>query len=95
MTVTLAQVRRAAKKSGVTVDYEPENKYQSYRTLQLIAPAGKCFGSVDGLHTTVTSITSHVDYPAVEDFSFALDDIASLEDCTDPDCEWCHPTVDE
>ena len=94
MTVTLAQVRRAAKKAGVTVDYTPENKYQSERTLELIAPAGKRFGTVD-LHTTVSSITSHVDDPVVEDFSFALDDIARLEDCTDPDCEWCHPAADE
>ncbi|HTO28651.1 MAG TPA: hypothetical protein VL017_08675 [Devosia sp.] len=82
--VNRAALRRFAKKHGCTLEFEiyPDDTFG-----ELISPKGKIFGD-NVLHTLCWT-----EYPGVPvDYSEEIESILSLEDCTDPDCEWCHPS---
>lgn len=89
---TLAQLKRAAAKTGVTVEVEGPGSNDDV-TVTLHAPAGKLFAGHE-LHSLGAEY-----YPAQDkdegkatDYSSSLEDLDDeFIDCPDPDCAFCHP----
>ena len=92
-TTTLAQLKRAAAKLGVIIEIDGPGSNDEVLVI-LHAPAGKWFDGYQ-LHSLGVEY-----YPSQDradgkktDYSASLGDLHSgFGDCTDPDCEYCHPS---
>ena len=84
---TLRQLRAAASKLGATVE---DTKIGHSHTCEVIAPDGKFWAEGD-VHCMVDT-TSQPWKPDYEDLLSRMS--YGLEECTDPDCDWCHPEED-
>lgn len=84
MTVTLKDVRKLAKQLGATVE---DDKIGNTHECRVEAPHRKRW-ACRGVHEMVDSSF----LPWKPDYADVLDGMKfGLEDCTDPDCDWCNP----
>lgn len=84
---TLRQLKAEAKRLGAEVNDE---KIGYSHMCEVIAPAGK-FWSEGDTHIMVSDCYQ----PWKPDYEDLLSRMGyGVEDCTDPDCDWCHPLED-
>lgn len=76
MTVTLAQLKKAAAKVGVVVEREPPGPWGEV-VFQLIAPEGKVFAELNSQFVVWTENRPNV---GKGDYTSHLDDLSTLED---------------
>jgi len=86
---TLRKLKAAAAKVGATVE---KGTYGMTICVEVFAPQGKVFAEGGGTHIMVDD--TYVGFkPDYDDLLSRLS--YGLEDCEDPDCEWCYPDDEE
>jgi hypothetical protein len=96
--ITLADVRRVAKKHGATLDERHSGPSGRYFNICVDLPAGKtwnangCHGVYASTHNGGAEDRAEACRDAIEQMEQGVCDCGA--DCGDPECDTCHP-VDE
>jgi hypothetical protein len=85
-TFTLSDLKRVARKLDPNIEVTQDIIGDSY-CVEVISPPGFMFSCGD-LHILV----DHTYRPWKPDYADLIERLGyGLEECTDPECEWCHP----
>lgn len=86
-STTLADVKKAAAKIGAKVE---DDKSGNHHCLRVEAPFRKKWACRD-----VHEMVDETNRPWKPDYADMLDNMNfGLDDCEDPDCEWCNPDTE-
>lgn len=86
-TTTVPALRREAQALGCAVEVRMFGTARG--EIILTAPAGKRFADLE-VHETIASFTGTIDDRQADAVRLALRDLrGGIEECDDPECEWC------
>jgi|GEM_PF-5658730 len=89
-TATKQEFDAVLKTVGATLDWKADN-----RCLNVDAPKGKTFNA-NGCHCLVEQFSNEGQSWKPEAYYNVIERLSyGLSDCTDPDCDICHPLQDE
>lgn len=81
---TLRKLKSVAEKIGATIE---DTKINDSHECCVFSPPGKFF-----CEGNTHILVDHAYQPWKPDYGHLIERMAyGLEDCTDPECEWCHP----